>query len=123
MLSQHTNNPCILIATFLVYLPKRMIGERFNNLGMLTTLLASSKKVDVTSIGDSPKIEVIPDATGNSNDGDVFEVQETKFDWTEKGTCTYEVWNSPFMNSATSVLLNYLLLTNRLFQVTLIFAV
>ena len=89
---------------------------------MLTTLLATSKKVEVTSISSgTPKIEVVPDVKENNgasdgNDEDVFEVQEMKFDWTEKGTCTYEVMHVCIMNTGVIACLVFLIIAVKLHE-------
>ena len=81
-----------VLGTFLVHLPKEKTGQHFDNLGMLTTLLANSKKVEIKSAGSQPLIEVIGEHGGSLSDNsgteeDVFTVEEKEFDWSEEESC------------------------------------
>lgn len=50
---------CFSIGNIIVTIPKKMKGEIFHNLDMLTTLLGGKKEIDLRSFPHKPLIEVI----------------------------------------------------------------
>ena len=50
---------CFSIGNIIVTIPKKVKGETFQNLDMLTTLLGGKKEIDLRSFPHKPLIEVI----------------------------------------------------------------
>ena len=60
---------CFSIGNIIVTIPKKVKGETFHNLDMLTTLLGGKKEIDLRSFPHKPLIEVInKNETSNTND-------------------------------------------------------
>ena len=80
----------IFIGSFVVQIPKRNEGEHFTNLGMLTTLFANKRQVDLRSVGAKPTIEVIDGDSSNcggpktpTDEDSTTEVQKKEFEWND----------------------------------------
>lgn len=60
---------CFSIGNIILTIPKKMKGETFHNLDMLTTLLGGKKEIDLRSFPHKPLIEVISkNEASNTND-------------------------------------------------------
>ena len=71
-----------------MYIPKKRKGDYFDNLGMLTTLLAERKQIDLRTAGQKPLIEMLNGSTDGvkekeefSDDEETFRVEKQQFDW------------------------------------------